>query len=330
MSISNYIRRTGREDREDINRLLGLLSDIFYPEPEEGSIRERIALTGTQKRKRTETIASGAPDVESSISRDRQCGESVSTFDASPTFQVPSTCQTFEYVQTTNGTPTFHDTDTTFTTTEAKFGGKVGFGGTNEYLTLANIVGGLLDLERTDAFSIAFMFRRTNDGTLDTIIAKRDDIAASDVGYSVIMSANGEIVFDISDGTTEMQIRSSIDQDDDAWHTCVCTYSGNSSETGMTLYIDAVDDGTTGSDTVSSTIINTKVFSIGAESDAGDKFTGSLAWVMVIKEELTSGWATNYNLGHFDWSAGNLILFMPGLGEATIFGEATTPFCVSS
>jgi len=329
MSIQNYIRRTGNEDREDINRLLGLISDIFYPEPEEGSIQERIELT-SEKRKRTETIASGDPDVEATSNRVRQCGELVSTFDASPTFQIPTSCQSFPFIQTTNGTPTFHDTDTTFTTAETKFGGKVGFGGTNEYITLANIVGSDLDLERTDSFSIAFMFKRSNDGTLDTIIAKRDDIAVSDVGYSVIMSANGEIVFDISDGTTEMQIRSSIDQDDNAWHTCVCTYGGTSAETSMTLYIDGVDDGTTGSDTISNTIINTKIFSIGAESDAGDKFTGSLAWVMVFKEELSSGWATNYNLGHFDFSGGNLVLYMPGLGEATIFGEATTPFCVSS
>ena len=75
---------------------------------------------------------------------------------------------------------------------------------------------------------------------------------------------------------------------------------------------------------------NTDALTIGAESDGGVPFTGSLAWVMILKEKVNTAWASNYNNGHFDFSGGNLILYVPFIDEETVFGEATTPFCVSS
>ena len=61
-----------------------------------------------------------------------------------------------------------------------------------------------------------------------------------------------------------------------------------------------------------------------------NKLTGSLAWTMILKEEVNSTWVTNFNAGHFDFSAGGLIFFIPFVGDATVFGEATSNYCVSS
>jgi len=36
------------------------------------------------------------------------------------------------------------------------------------------------------------------------------------------------------------------------------------------------------------------------------------------------------NAGHFDFSGGNLVFFIPFVGDAEVFGEATSNYCVSS
>jgi len=227
-NIIDYVRVKQNSNRQDINKILQELLDLNAQDPEDAALQERIALSdGIRKRISTLIEATGADIFEDSGPRDRR-SEAI-------TMDYPLTCQTFPHVVTENGTITFaagvEDSGT-------RFGGRGTFGGTNEYITLSHIASSDLDLERTDAHSIAFWFKRPNDTSLDGLFGNRSAFGATDIGISISLSTTGQIVYNICDGTTELQVVSAADLDDDLWHSVVCTYDGSSNRTGMNVYID--------------------------------------------------------------------------------------------
>jgi len=281
-NIIDYLRIGPHTNRQDINKILADLQDLNAQDPEDAALQERVALWDSRRKKTSSIGKSGAVDQSISHTRDRRTEE--------VTMQMPTSCETFPFIDTLNGAPTF---PAGVENGGTKFGGRGTFDGSSDYITIANIVGSNLDLERTDSFSIAFCFKRADAGGNELIFAKRDNIDNAAVGYSILINTTGRITFDICDGTNEIKVQSSLDKDDDAWHTCVVTYGGASTNTDMNMYIDgSLDNGIQNGTTLASTIINTLVNAIGAESDGGRKLVGSLAWVMILKEEVNSTWAS--------------------------------------
>jgi len=316
MSLSNYIRRTKGEDREDINRLLGVMSDIFYPEPEEGSVQERIVL-GQEKRIRTLTLTSGVLDVTAAETKNRHATEA-------PTLQMPTVCESYPFIHTNNGTFVYEKTTVT------KFGGGAIFNGSTNDIEIAFISGSDLDLSETDAFTIAMFVKRANLGVADVIATNRTSLATASQGWTLYWTGGGNLRFEISDGTNERFVQTAIDQDDDLYHSVVITKSTVANESGMKIYLDGSLVDTGGSNALGS-ITNTNKTMIGDDNTGGSfEFTGSLSWFMILKEEVNATWVTGFNNGFFDWSGGNLVTSIPFVGDETPWTEATSPFCTSS
>ena len=310
MSLSNYIRRTKGEDREDINRLLGVMSDIFYPEPEEGSVQERIVLAD-ERRIRTLSVADAILDVTSTDTRNRYAVEA-------PTLQMPTACESYSLIHSTTGTLTYEKT------TGTKYGGGAIFNGTTDYVSIAD--DSLLDYTTASSFSIATFFKSSTGNR--SIISKRATLDQE--GYDLRINTDGTLRFAIEDtANAVMFVDSSGVENDGVWHSAIAVYDGTNNSTGMDMYVDGVDVSSNRTGDTLGTITNNISLDFGAQNGA-QFFTGTLAWSMLLAEAVNATWATGYNGGFFDWSGGNLVTSIPFVGDESVWSEATTPFCVSS
>ena len=98
--ISNYIRRQGSENRDEINKLLSIMNPLVFPEAEDTALKERIILSNS-KRKRTNTVLSGT-DITTIASNPRKRYSSSITIIPSSATTTPPT-----YTATLSGTLTF-------------------------------------------------------------------------------------------------------------------------------------------------------------------------------------------------------------------------------
>jgi len=318
--ISAFVRRgTETADRRDINKLLSLITPIAFAEAEDQGVRERIEL-GNNKRIKSTTVTAGFPDVLATENRDRLAGEGLESL--APTWQMPSACTTYPHTHTTTGSLVYEKT------TATKFGAGAIFDATQR-IDVDYISGSQLDLEITDAFSIAFWMKNTV-GSFHGIFGNRAGFVATNTGYHIAIEFLGDIRFHLDNGTTRYQLSSSTGFDDGVYHSVVCTYSGNSNTNGMKIYIDGSLDATGGSLAITGSIKNTNPVTVGSYTAGFGAYPGTLAWPMIFKEELSAAWVTAFNLGFYDWSGGNLIFSIPFTGDEEEWTEATTPFCVSS
>jgi len=321
-NIIDFVRAGSKGTRQDINKILAELQDLNAEDPEDAALQERIALWDSRRKKTSSIeVAGAASQISAAGPRHRRTEE--------VTMQMPTACQSFPHTVTD-----FNVFEFPASIGETKFGGACIFDGlgSGTHTQINHIAASDLDLERTDSFSIATFVKRGNVAVPDAILYKKDSHFVATIGWFFGLTLSGEIRFGMSDGTNQIENLSSSDQDDDLWHSAVSTYDGTSNVTGMNMYIDGtLDNNSTVGTTVSTTIKNTVVTSIGAPSNpATFLLGGELAWLMIFKEELTSTWVTEFNAGHFDFSGGNLIFMAPYVGESKVFGEANTPYCVSS
>lgn len=139
--ISNYIRRSGNADRDDINKLLAIINPLVFPDPENSSLKERIILS-PHFRDRTITSLTGTDITKtSSPIRSRQ-SSSITIIPSSATTSPPT------YTATLTGTLTFP--------TDKKNGAGATFTGA-QYYTLTD-TGDSLDLTG-GSFGMAFWFK---------------------------------------------------------------------------------------------------------------------------------------------------------------------------
>jgi len=139
--ISNYIRRNGNSDRDDINKLISILNPLVFPDPENSSLKERIILS-PHFRKRTNTASTGL-DITTVTSQTRNRLSSSITI-------IPQSATTtpIPYTVTLSGTLTFP--------TDKKNGAGATFTGTQYYILTDT--GNALDLT-TGLFGMAFWFK---------------------------------------------------------------------------------------------------------------------------------------------------------------------------
>jgi hypothetical protein len=162
------------------------------------------------------------------------------------------------------------------------------FGGTNEYVTIGDVLG----FERTDSFSVSFWFKTTDTGW-KSLIGKSEG-ASNYRGWGVILSgiSAGSIRFTLTSisGSNHLSVRTTGVYNDGEWHHGLVTYDGSSSASGVTWYIDGGSVAmTTVDDTLSATIVTTRNLLLAANDDGAiDHYTGSLDEVAVYDVELTS------------------------------------------
>ena len=146
------------------------------------------------------------------------------------------------------------------------------------YVTLPNESD--YDFERTDPMSISFWIEANSQNNVN-LISKRTDNGS--VGYSVWLQTSF-LNFDMNGATTELRTRAtSTSITDGTPHHVMIVYQGDSDADNVSIYFDGVDQ--TESvvlDNLSQTILNNESLVIGAESDGGQPFTGSLDEVMIF------------------------------------------------
>ena len=158
----------------------------------------------------------------------------------------------------------------------------------SSYITLANESN--FDFDVSNAFSIAFWTQTSTDSGM-TYIAKKNAQTAANIGWSVIRGS-GNDTFNVlmADGTNQWNVSSSLNVNpaDGVWRHFVMTYSGSGNRNGVKIYVNGVLDATGTSDTTVTTLLNNLSPVVGAESDAGVKFTGLIDDLMIFDFELTS------------------------------------------
>jgi len=320
-NIIDYLRVGSKGARQDINKILAELQDLNAQDPEDAALQERIGLWDSRRLKTSSLeLAGAANQISNAGPRRRRTDEF--------TMEMPTTCQSFPNTVTENGTFTF---PAGVEDQGVKYGGRGEFGGTNEYISLSNSVGSDMDLERTSAFSIAAWFKAPTISVIPSIVTKSVGFG-DELGYKFYTGSTGRLAFKLSNGSASIAISISTPEvDDSLWNSVVATYSGNSNRSGMKMYINKTLEVTGTALALTGTTINTEATGIGATGAGLNKLTGQLAHVILIKEELTQTWINNYHdFGHYDFSAGNMIFHAPFVGNGEVFGEATTPYCVTS
>jgi len=148
------------------------------------------------------------------------------------------------------------------------------------YVTMGSPESEDLDFERTVPFSLVAWVKVPSTTTAGIIVTKSESI-----GYLLHLSG-GAPRFKLEDSSTEAQVTATTTINDGDWHLVVATYDGSSSYTGMTLYIDGAAVSTSGSGTVSSSILTTNPFTLGGDSGGSNDLVGQLAEVAVYNVEL--------------------------------------------
>ena len=178
----------------------------------------------------------------------------------------------------------------------------------SSYITLANESN--FDFDYTNTFSVAFRVKMGSIAADQGLVMKSNDLTTG-LGWKVYFQNTSDLlVFKLADGTTAYSITSSTSLTTSKYYHIVCTFSGNSNRSGMKIYVDGTLEATGTSSAISSTILNSVSPVIGAESDGGSIFTGSISDVQIWNSELSSTDVTDLYHGkqvNFQEPYGNLL-----------------------
>lgn len=177
------------------------------------------------------------------------------------------------------------------------------FDGVDEYVDLGDVAE--LSFERTDTFSLSCWFKSTSTGWL---VGKAQG-SGSFRGVHFYLATGAPIgsihleLVNTGGGTNGIDVRTNSAFNDGDWHHVVATYDGSSSASGVSIYVDGVQQATTTvSDTLSATILHSDPASIAARGISGTPnllFTGNIDWVSVYDIELTADEARALYNGHY-------------------------------
>jgi len=309
-NINDFVRPTSKTDRRDINKILEMIHDIVASEPEDEGQKERICKTEHVKNRTTAVTFGGANLIDTDIK-----GVIAQVIRR----ELPTIVNSYSKIHTTTGTLTFPGKNT-------KFGASGKFDGTQQIGITPETD---FDFEHTQAFSIAFWAKNTMTST-GFIISKQ--LNNTSVGFSVRQRA-GDTLFIIYDSLGNVfNVVTTSDTSDDSWHHIVCTFSGNSNQNGMKIYVDNILQATGATLAISNTIVNNEPFIIGARTSAGAlRYIGEMALLSLIKSEVNSTWVTNHFNNLLDTSGTNTeIVTINFVGNELPTPDETSSFCKSS
>lgn len=230
---------------------------------------------------------------------------------------LPMDLDTLDASNSNHGTVTGTETYVDFSLETGNKRKALSFNGSTNYVTIANKSN--FDFEYTDSFSVSFWVKMLSIGSDQGLVVKSNDLTTG-VGWKIYFQNTSDfIVFKLADGTSAFSVTSTSSLTTTVWKHIVCTFSGNSNQSGMKIYVDGTLEATGTSSAISSTILNSVSVVLGAESDAGSKFTGYMDDLQIWSFELDS---TNVT----DLYHGKQILFQYGYGDITTEGsdEITT------
>ncbi len=228
-------------------------------------------------------------------------------------------------------TPTSWGSGATPSADQKPMGRAFPFNGSTQYAQAQDSP--VLDFGDTSDFSLSVWVKRSDATTDDTIVAKRNGVAAGDTGYLLRLNSTDEVFFEVSDGTDKYSLQSSVLIADTNWHHIVVTFD-ESSAAGCRLYIDSIEDaGVTKTGTLANegSLANAVQFTVAAESDGGSPFAGTIDEIKLYDTVQTAAQVKMlYNRGkaividegaRSDWLGGYnyrkpLVVSDPGTGDS--------------
>lgn len=160
------------------------------------------------------------------------------------------------------------------------------FNGSTNYVTLTNESN--FDFEHTNTFSVSFWIKMGSINADQGLVVKSNDLTTGSGWKIYFQNTSDLIVFKLANGTNIYSVSSTTSLSTTKWNHVVCTFSGNSNQTGMKIYVNGVLEAIGASSTISGTILNNVSVVLGAESDAGSLLTGYMDELQIWNTELTS------------------------------------------
>ena len=279
--ISAFVKRTRNADRDDINKLLSLITPIAFAQPEDAGAQERIILSKTT-RLRTLTATSAIQDVSNTDTRNRGTGD----------FRrmIPSIVPTYDLIHTTTGTLSFMKVT-------ADQMGAGSHGGGSAYITITDH--NLLDLT-TEASIDCWIYPKASAGN-GIILQKSGAYSLRIVNTNILqwfVNSKTPVTYDYTANIN-------------TWIHVTATYK--SSASGQKLYI-----GTTlqGSDSETGAITtNANDVKIMGDGTSNLPTGFGVAHLSLLSNEVASGWVTDSNSGFKDLKNMTEVTTIPFTGD---------------
>jgi len=316
-NIIDNIRIRGNQPRNEINKILAELQDLQSIDAEDEAVEKRIAIGNSTRKKSNSINFQGAPnEIRVSGPRDRRTDPIQ--------YEIPTSCLSFPYTVTTNGMgnaqfPAGVENDGT------RFGGRVNLSNNNN-VQISFVNGSELDIGITDPFTIAFFLRYVDTG-FEHIIGTRSTINAG-VGISLFSVAN-IMRFDMTTDDTTLHRLDIFGLSASQWYSIVCVKTSVANRSGMSTYVDKVK-ATATAKTMTGNLDNSNGWGIGDTPAGTADSTNNLAHLTFLAEAVDQTWVDEFHDGHIDLSGGNFVYTIPFIGDAEVFSEATSNYCVSS
>lgn len=168
----------------------------------------------------------------------------------------------------------------------------VEFGGTNEYVTMGNVLG----FEYTSPRSFSLWFNTVSQG-YGWLLSKHGDTPAYQ-GFGIYQLNTGELLVVLrSDNATSnfLQVTTTAKFNDGKRHHLLVAWDGNATPGagGVSIWVDTVLQAVTvNQDTLTATILNSHPFNLGARTNISGFWVGMMDEVAVYSAELSASDAT--------------------------------------
>ncbi len=179
-----------------------------------------------------------------------------------------------------------------------KVAGALKFDGIDQYVSL----GDRYDFDRTDAFSVDAWVRRNVGGAASQAVASRMEFTTPELSGWMVRFQGDKLDFILrNDHTTDNYIHVRTTSTFPAmapaeWMHVAVTYSGNSSATGVEIYIDGVNqtlEVVTAHDTVTGNWTTDADANIASRDNGNQPFLGRIDEVQIFDIELDGGWVAD-------------------------------------
>ena len=184
--------------------------------------------------------------------------------------------------------------DTNLISVAGKINTALSFDGTNDYITVAD--NDLIDMGTSD-FAISFQIKSTKTGVQQRLFCKRGG-GSYTIGYDVYYSSDNKLCLFIGDSGGQLTITFNDVTGffDGAWHHIVINFDRDGN---ATPYLDNVTKTGISIAAIQGSLSNDVELVIGAYTNYGIKFTGSLDDIRLYKRLLTTQEIANlYNAGN--------------------------------
>ena len=169
---------------------------------------------------------------------------------------------------------------------DAKINGAYDFDGSDDYIEIADSLGGELDFG-TDNFSYSFWLKTSTQSDQQLLYKRGSE--SGNPGYNIsIRVEDGTLESVIDDGSSEVNFDGNTDVTDDIWHYVTVVYNRNGN---MDLYLDGILDGSASITSVNNSISNASNLGFAQNMLSNtQRFNGIIDETRIMNTATSSDW----------------------------------------